>query len=87
MTLTFADRRALTDPDREKIMGEVRQALWDYGDNATLSDWTGISVSCLNALRGGRTRWPRPETLLILLPYLGLELRLVRTNAPIYPGR
>lgn len=80
MPMTPSERRTKAYPDREKIMQEVRQALWDYGDMPRLAEYTGISVSCLNNLRGGRTQWPRPETMLIILPYLGLELRLVRAN-------
>lgn len=85
--MTPYDRCIKSDPEREKIMAEVRQALWDYGDMAKLSEYTGISLSCLNSLRGGRTRWPRPETMLIILPYLGLELRVVRVNEPLRGSR
>ena len=75
-----AESEAQSEPKREEIMSVVRQALWDHGDMVTLAGYTGISVSCLLALRGCRTRWPRSTTMLTVCDALGLELRLVRVN-------
>lgn len=75
-----AESAAATDPRREAIMQVVREALWAHGDMKSLSGFTGISVSCLNALRNGRTRWPRDVTMFTVTHALGLELVLVRRN-------
>lgn len=87
MTLTQEEMRerrahsaALANPRREVVMKELRAALWDHGDMALLAARTGISVSCLNNLKTGRTRWPRDVTMFTIAPILGLELRLVRVN-------
>lgn len=75
-----AESAAASQPKREAIMNEVRQALWDHGDMRLLSNYTGISLSCLLALRGGRTRWPRDTTMFTVCDALGLEMRMVRVN-------
>ena len=75
-------KRALTDTEqaadekRAEIMDVVRNALWDHGDMGLLAIRVGRSVSCLNSIRSGRTRWPRWDTLLSLMYPLGLELTI-----------
>lgn len=81
------ESEALADPKREAIMKIVREALWDHGDMSLLAGYTGISVACLNALRSGRTRWPRPTTMFTVCEALGLEMQLVRTNGKPYLRR
>lgn len=75
-----AHSAALANPRREAVMNELRAALWAHGDMPLLANRTGISVSCLNNLKTGKTRWPRDVTMFTIAPILGLELRLVRVN-------
>lgn len=41
-----------------------------------LSKRVGVSVSCIMAIRSGRTKWPRPATFFGLLDALDLEMVL-----------
>jgi len=72
--------RADAAPRREAIMQVVRLALNQHEDMKMLAAYTGVSVSCLNNLRNGKTRWPRDVTMFTITYALGLELRLVRRN-------
>lgn len=66
----------IADQHRADIMDVVRTALYDHGDMGLLAVRVGRSVSCLNAIRSGRTRWPRWDTLFTLLTPLKLELTI-----------
>lgn len=41
-----------------------------------LAKQTGLSYSCLAAIRDGRTKWPRLKTMNLVLPILGLDLEV-----------
>lgn len=74
--LSFTE--TIADTKRAQIMDVVRHALYDYGDLDPLAIKIGRSHTCLYAIRRGKTRWPRWDTLLSLLPHLGLELTVQR---------
>lgn len=63
--------------DRAALMDVLRRDLYNQ-DLEMLSVRIGVSVSCLYAIRSGRTKWPRHTTLLTLIHVLGYELWLVR---------
>lgn len=67
-----------SETPREEAMNVVRDALYAFGDMQMLANRTGISRSCLEAIRSGRTKWPRPGTLFTILTPLGLSLHIVR---------
>lgn len=59
---------------RDEIMGIIRSALDRFGDMQMLANRTGLSRSCLQNIRSGKTLWPRWNTLeTIMIP---LHLRL-----------
>lgn len=59
---------------RDEIMGIIRDALDEFGDMQMLANRTGLSKSCLQNIRRGKTQWPRWNTLeTIMIP---LKLRL-----------
>ena len=66
------------NPQRERDMQTVRDAMYAFGDIELLSIRTGISKSALHAIRSGRTQWPRWVTLYSLMAVLGLELSIHR---------
>ena len=63
---------------RAEVMDEVRAALYEYGDMEELAGITGKSTGCLYAIRSGRTRWPRWDTLFQIMPHIGLALTVRR---------
>lgn len=65
--------------DRAALMDVLRRDLYNQ-DLETLSIRIGVSISCLYAIRSGRTKWPRHTTLLTLIHVLGYELWLVRDD-------
>ena len=59
---------------RDEIMGIVRTALYRFEDMQMLANRTGLSKSCLQNIKSGKTQWPRWNTLeTIMIP---LHLRL-----------
>lgn len=59
----------------EDAMTIIRNRM--YGEDLELmSVRVGVSVSCLYAIRAGRTKWPRHVTFFSLIDVLGLELVL-----------
>lgn len=63
--------------DRGALMEVLRRDLYSW-DLVALANRVGVSKSALYAIRSGRTRWPRQETLLTLVHVLGYELWLER---------
>ena len=57
-------------------MGILRDALYSFGDMERLANRTGLSKSCLNNIRSGRTKWPRWNTIETLMIPLNLRLTL-----------
>lgn len=49
---------------------------------ADLAAQVGVSVSCINAIRSGRTKWPRPNTFFLLLERFQLELLIRKRTSP-----
>ena len=59
---------------RDEIMEIIRTALYRFGDMQMLANRTGLSKSCLQNIRRGKTAWPRWNTLeTIMIP---LKIRL-----------
>ena len=59
---------------RDEIMEIIRTALYRFGDMEMLANRTGLSKSCLQNIRRGKTVWPRWNTLeTIMIP---LKIRL-----------
>ena len=57
-------------------MGILRDALYSFEDMERLANRTGLSKSCLNNIRSGRTKWPRWNTIETLMIPLNLRLTL-----------
>lgn len=64
------------EEEREAIMATIRAGLYRYGDNDLMAAKCGKSKSCIHAIRSGRVRWPRHETLFALIYWLDLKLTL-----------
>lgn len=62
--------------DAEEAMIVVRNAIYEHGDPELLANRIGVSVSCIFAIRSGRTKWPRSHTFFGLLSALDLEMSL-----------
>lgn len=73
MALDYAARFT----NAEEVMVVLRDQLYSY-DLKLLAVRVGVSVRCLQAIRSGRTRWPRPTTFFSLIDVLGFELILRR---------
>lgn len=59
---------------REEIMAIIIDGLNRFGDMEMLANRTGLSKSCLQNIRRGKTMWPRWNTLeTIMIP---LKIRL-----------
>lgn len=68
-----------TIPDQQtydEIMGVLRDALDAFDDTYRLSRRTGLSQSCINNIRRGKTKWPRWNTIEVLMIPLNLRLSL-----------
>jgi hypothetical protein len=62
-----------------EAMQIIRDAL--HGEDLViLSVKTGLSLSTLYNLRGGRTKWPREHTLFVVCYYLGLQWYLKKVE-------
>ena len=59
--------------DAEGGMNVVRMEMYNY-DLKLLAIRVGVSRSCLDAMRSGRTAWPRPTTLFPLIDILGIRM-------------
>ena len=64
------------EEDRAAFMTTLRDAMYDHGDMELLARWTGRSLSCIHAIRSGRTKWPQWKTTLPLARHLGLRVTL-----------
>lgn len=60
----------------DEIMGVLRDALYRYGDSYALAKRTGLSQSCINNIKSGRTKWPRWNAIETLMIPLNLRLTL-----------
>jgi DNA-binding Xre family transcriptional regulator len=60
-------------------MEELRLAMHKK-ELALLAIRTGVSKSCLYAIRRGKTKWPRGETFFALCHVLGYEVALIRPS-------
>lgn len=67
----------------DEVMNQVRLRMYRY-EPQELADYIGKSKSCVYALRSGRTKWPRGETLFALLEACGLELHLFSVEEQRY---
>ena len=69
MTASIPDQQS-----REEIMDIIIDGLNRFGDMEMLANRTGLSKSCLQKIRRGKTAWPRWNTLeTIMIP---LKIRL-----------
>lgn len=68
------------EAERVAIMSLVRARLYT-NDLEDLSLRIGRSVSCLMAIRSGRTKWPHANTLFPLIHLLGLKMTLVKQES------
>ena len=68
--MTVEDLRRQAEEERAQIMDTLRHALYTE-DMDWLSIYTGRSTSCLYAIRRGKTKWPRPETIFVVARALG----------------
>lgn len=59
----------------EDVMNVLRVELYKF-DPQELADTMGVSRSCVYAIRSGRTKWPRGETMFRMLEALDVEIRL-----------
>lgn len=62
----------------EDAMTVIRNAIYEHGDAELLANRIGVSVSCIFAIRAGRTKWPRSHTFFGLLAVLDLEMIIRR---------
>lgn len=64
----------------ETAMNVIRLAMYPY-DAHTMARRCDVSVSCIYAIRSGRTKWPRHATFFMLLHVLDLEMLIVHKGA------
>lgn len=64
--------------DRDALMFRLRDDLYK-ADLELLANKIGCHVSTLYNIRGNRTKWPRPSTMLSLIQLLGYELWLIKS--------
>ena len=67
----------------EQVMNDLRLRMYNYKPKE-LAEMLGVSVSCVYALKSGRTKWPRGKTLFALLEALDIKLRLYDAKAQRY---
>lgn len=60
----------------EEALNILRLRMYEWAPK-DLAEQCGVTVSCIYAIRGGRTKWPRDRTLFALVEALDFELRLV----------
>lgn len=66
---------------RDQMMDVIIDSISNYpGTYKMLSIRTGLSVSCINNLAMGKTKWPRWHTFEILIEVLNLKMILMRRN-------
>lgn len=63
----------------EAAMSTIRWEMHNHYPR-DLADEVGCSVSCIYAIRSGRTKWPRHHTFFRLCDYLGLKLYLEKSK-------
>lgn len=61
----------------EKAMNVLRYEMYEWHAQ-DLADAVGVSRSCIEAIRSGRTTWPRHKTFFGLLEALDLDMYLVK---------
>jgi hypothetical protein len=66
--------------DAEAAMTIVRTAMHSF-HYAELAESVNVSVSCILAVRSGRTKWPRSHTFFGLLRVLNLEMQIKQRDA------
>ena len=59
------------------IMEAIRDEL-QSSDITLISNYTGLSKSCIYNIKKAKTKWPRGSTLDCLLDSLGMEFILIR---------
>lgn len=77
----FRDGQSFHIPD--DVMQALRLRMYNY-DVADLAEYMGVSKSCVYAIRNGKTKWPRGDTLFALLNALDVELRLYAVQEQRY---
>lgn len=63
----------------KEIMQEIRDHL-NQKEPKVVAAYTGLSRSCIYALRNGKTKWPRGTTVDCVLDACGLKIMLVNTG-------
>jgi predicted transcriptional regulator len=79
--LRLADGRVLFILDNsEEVMQKLRDMLYETELSFDqIAKDVGVSVSTLYAIRSGRTKWPRPNTMFGILEYLKAKMALVKS--------
>ena len=63
----------------EALMDAIRAHMYDDAPQA-IADGINKSLACVYAIRSGRTKWPRDDTIWALLDFFGLELDIVKAG-------
>jgi transcriptional regulator with XRE-family HTH domain len=68
----------------DDVMNDLRLRMYSW-NHRDLAEAIGVSTSCVNAIKSGRTKWPRGTTLFRLLAVLDIELLLIdgKTGKPL----
>lgn len=61
----------------DQAMNKLRIEMYHY-DIEKMAEHIGVSTACLYAVRGGRTKWPRPKTFFGLVEYLEFDMHLIK---------
>lgn len=77
MTTTTRSDPCIHEKTRAALMHEVRSEMYKY-EPWWLAGVTGVSLSTVYAIRSGRTKWPRWNTLLPLLRAMRMEITVRR---------
>lgn len=73
VALRHKSQRITVAADAMNIM-RLKMYNWHPKD---LADECDVSVSCIYAIRNGKTKWPRPHTFFALLEALDLHMLIV----------
>lgn len=77
--IAFRNRHTNKLISGESAMFQLRMRMHEWAPK-DLADQCGVGISCIYAIRSGRTKWPRDRTLFALIDALDFELRLVDTR-------
>jgi transcriptional regulator with XRE-family HTH domain len=65
--------------DARSVMNIIRMDVYKHHPSA-IAKAIGVSTGTIYAIRSGRTKWPRHETIFALAKYLGYRFVLERTR-------